>query len=120
MASRFCFVDYDRELALCAEVTRDESPLLVAVARLVADPDHEEGEYGVHVADEFQHRGLGLLLTEKCLEIAHRWRLRRIIGETTSDNLAMIRIFRKLGFNVAQSADPQIVLARLALNPQQE
>jgi acetyltransferase len=115
MASRFCFVDYDRELALCAEVMRDEQPLLVAVARLVADPDHEEGDYGVHVADGFQHCGLGSLLTEKCIEIGRRWGLQRIMGETTADNLAMIRIFRKLGFTVSLSADPQIVLARLAL-----
>jgi acetyltransferase len=114
MAARFCFIDYDRELALCAEVVRDSQPLLVAVARLVADPDHEEGEYGVHVADEFQHQGLGLLLTQKCIEIARRWGLRRIMGETTSDNLAMIRIFRRLGFAIEQSGDPQIVLARLA------
>src|SRR6185369_1751083 len=54
MAARFCFIDYDRELALCAEVMRDDQPLLVAVARLVADPDHEDGEYGVLVADDFQ------------------------------------------------------------------
>ena len=54
MASRFCFVDYDRELALCAEVVQDEQPLLIAVARLVADPDHEEADYGVLVADDYQ------------------------------------------------------------------
>jgi acetyltransferase len=40
MASRFCFIDYDRELALCTEITQDGKPLLIAVARLVADPDH--------------------------------------------------------------------------------
>jgi acetyltransferase len=117
MAARFCFTDYDRELALCAEVIRDGLPLLVAVARLVADPDHEEGEYGVLVADEFQHRGLGSLLSEKCIEIGRRWGLRRLMGETTADNVAMIRIFRKLGFAIEPSPDPQIVLARLGLQP---
>jgi acetyltransferase len=115
MAARFCFIDYDRELALCAEVMRNNQPVLAAVARLVADPDHETGEYGVLVADDFQHRGLGLLLTKKCVEIGRRWGLRRIYGETTTGNVAMIRIFRALGFVVEQSADPQIVLARLDL-----
>ena len=91
--------------------------LLVGVARLVADPDHEEGEYGVLLADDFQQRGLGSLLTEKCIEIGRRWGLRHIIGETTSGNLAMIRIFRKLGFAIELSAHPQIVLARLNLQP---
>ena len=115
MASRFCFVDYDRELALCAEVIHEGQPLLIAVARLVANPDHEEGDYGVLVADEFQRRGLGLLLAEKCIAIARRWGLRRVIGETTADNTAMLRIFRRLGFTFDPNAEPQIVLARLEL-----
>jgi acetyltransferase len=117
MAARFCFIDYDRELALCAELILGNEPLLVAVARLVADPDHETGDYGVLVADDFQHRGLGSLLTEKCVEIGRRWGLQRMMGETTANNLAMIRIFRKLGFTVELSADPQTVLARLPLMP---
>jgi len=117
MASRFCFVDYDRELALCAEVLRDGQPLLIAVARLVADPDHEEADFGVLVADEFQRRGLGSLLTQKCVEIGRRWGLKRITGETTSDNLAMIHIFRELGFQFDPSAEPQIVLTHLPLAP---
>jgi acetyltransferase len=117
MASRFCFVDYDRELALCAEVMQDGQPLLIAVARLVADPDHEEGDYGVLVADAFQRRGLGLLLAQKCLEIARCWGLARVTGETTADNTAMLRIFRRLGFAFVPQPEPQIVLARLELQP---
>jgi acetyltransferase len=118
MASRFCFIDYDRELALCAEVMQADKPLLVAVARLVADPDHEAADYGVLVADDFQHRGLGLLLTQKCVEIGRRWGLKHVSGETTTDNLAMIRIFRTLGFDVDYHPEMQAVLARLSLLPQ--
>lgn len=116
MASRFCFVDYDRELAICVEAIDGEQPLLIAVARLVADPDHEQADYGVLVADEFQHRGLGSLLTRKCIEIGHRWGLRQITGETTADNLAMIRIFRELGFEMDYRPAVQAVLARLKLH----
>ena len=118
MASRFCFVDYDRELALCAEVMQEGQPLLVAVARLVADPDHQEADYGVLVADEFQHRGLGQLLTQKCVEIGRGWGLARIFGETTANNSSMLHIFRRLGFEFDKSGDPQIVLARLKLSPE--
>jgi acetyltransferase len=93
----------------------NDPPLLIAVARLVADPDHQQADYGVHVADAFQHRGLGLLLTQRCVEIGRRWELTRIIGETTTDNLAMIRIFRRLGFEVEFRAKENAVLARLNL-----
>jgi acetyltransferase len=115
MASRFCFIDYDRELALCAEVIEHERPLLIAVARLVADPDHDSADYGILVADDFQHRGLGRMLTQKCIEIGRRWGLKQITGETTTDNLAMIRIFRALGFQVEFRPEHQAVLAQLHL-----
>jgi acetyltransferase len=85
------------------------------VARLVADPDHQQADYGVLVADAYQHRGLGLLLTQKCVEIGRQWGLRRIIGETTTDNLAMIRIFRRVGFEVNLRAEENAVLARFNL-----
>jgi len=115
MASRFCFIDYDRELALCVEVIQDNQPLLIAVARLVSDPDHDAADYGILVADAFQHRGLGRLLTQKCIDIGRRWGLKQIAGETTTDNLDMIRIFRSLGFQVEFRHEHQAVLARLSL-----
>jgi ribosomal protein S18 acetylase RimI-like enzyme len=98
-------------------VVQDNKPLLIAAARLVADPDHDGADYGILVADAFQHRGLGRLLTEKCIEISRRWRLKRIAGETTTDNTAMIRIFCNLGFQVEFHASTQTVLARLNLQP---
>ena len=113
MASRFCFIDYDRELALCVEVIQDNQPLLIAVARLVADPDHDAADYGILVADAYQHRGLGRLLTQKCIDIGRRWRLKQITGETTTDNLAMIRIFRALGFELDFRPEDRVVLAKV-------
>jgi len=54
MATRFCFIDYDRELAIVAEVESDEGRDLVAVGRLVSDPEREEAEYAILVRDDFQ------------------------------------------------------------------
>ena len=64
-ATRFCFIDYDRELAIVAELeSGDGSKKLAGVGRLVADPAHLRAEYAVLVADPWQRRGLGNLLTE--------------------------------------------------------
>ena len=40
-----------------------------------------------------------------------------MFGETTADNTGMLRIFRRLGFEFDKPDDPQIVLARLKLQP---
>jgi len=101
-ASRYCFIDYDRELAMVAEV--EGARKLLAVGRLVADPDHEVAEYAVLVADAWQGKGLGGMLTESCARIAAGWGVRRLVAETTRDNPRMLAILRQRGFEL--SSDP--------------
>jgi acetyltransferase len=111
MAARFCFVDYDRELALCAWTEVAGKRSIVGIARLVVDPDYEQADYAVLIADDFQRRGLGSLLTQKSLEICRRLGLKRICSETTASNHSMLHIYAKYGFEVKLAEDPTIVLA---------
>ena len=73
VATRYCYIDYDREMAIVSEVVEDGKRVLTGVGRLVADPDLETAEYAVLVSDRWQNRGLGGLLTDKCMEIAREW-----------------------------------------------
>jgi acetyltransferase len=83
-----------------AERRENGAPALVGVGRLVADPGHQEAEYAVLVADAWQNRGLGGVLTDYCLEIATGWGLRRMVAQTTADNLRMLALFERRGFTV--------------------
>lgn len=108
MATRFCYIDYDREMALVAQ----QGERLVGVGRLVADPDHDKAEFAVLVEDAWQGKGLGSYLTDACLEVARQWNLRRVYGETTPDNLPMLNIFRHRGFTLQFDHEGGIVVAR--------
>ena len=105
MATRFCFIDYDRELAIVAEVTTEEGRALVAVGRLVADPGREEAEYAILVRDDYQSSGLGTLLTRYCLEIAENWGIERVTAVTLRTNARMTAIFRKMDFKLEYDAE---------------
>ena len=101
VASRYCFNDYDREIAIVAEVEEGEDgKKLVGVGRLVADPDHETVEYAILIADAWQNRGLGGVITDYCMDISMGWGLKSIVAQTTTDNGRMIAVFRKRGFVV--------------------
>ena len=52
MATRFCFIDYDREIAIVAELENDGKRKLLGVGRLVADADHTNAEYMANLADK--------------------------------------------------------------------
>lgn len=107
-ATRFCFNDYDREIAIVAELNEDPKKL-VGVGRLIANPDHESVEYAILIEDAWQQKELGNLLTDYCLEIAKSWNLKRFIAQTTTDNKRMISVFRKRGFEVSINSQDSTV-----------
>jgi len=100
VATRFCYIDYDREIAIVAEITEQGRRRLLGVGRLIADPDHEAVEYAVLITDAWQQKELGSILTDYCMEIAKKWNLKRIVAQTTTDNRPIISIFQKRGFTI--------------------
>jgi acetyltransferase len=110
-ATRYCFIDYDRELAIVAELeAQDGTRKLLGVGRLVADPDRQNAEYAVLVADPWQGRGLSDLLTDYCLQIARAWDIRNVYAETTPDNARMIAVLKQHGFTVTRPVAEGVVL----------
>jgi acetyltransferase len=108
VATRFCYIDYDREIAIVAEIQDDQGPRLIGVGRLIADPDHETVEYAVLIADAWHNKELGSMLTDYCLDIAKRWKLKRIVAQTTTDNRPMIAVFERRGFSITIGNDSTV------------
>jgi acetyltransferase len=108
VATRYCHIDYDREIAIVAEITEGGKRKLLGVGRLIADPGHEEVEYAVLISDAWQKKELGSLLTDYCLEIANKWHLKRIVAQTTTDNARMISVFKKRGFQITYGDDSTV------------
>jgi acetyltransferase len=103
VATQFCYIDYDREIGIVAEIEKEGKKRLIGVGRLIADPDIETTEYAVLVTDEWQHRDLGFILTQYCVEIAKNAKIKRVTAETTRDNKPMVTVFKKLGFTIEYS-----------------
>ncbi len=99
-ATHYCYIDYDREIAIVAEVESGNERKLAGVGRLISDPDHESVEFAILVADKWQNKDLGGMLTDYCMEIAKTWGLKKIIAQTTSDNQRMINVLQKRGFEI--------------------
>lgn len=114
MAARFCFVDYDRELGIVAEIEQDGERRLAGIGRLAADPDHTTAEYAVLVADPWQGKGLSDTLTEYCLTIAKRWGVETVYAETTPENRRMIAVLRSHGFDVERRPEEGVVVGTRA------
>ncbi|HUX55847.1 MAG TPA: bifunctional acetate--CoA ligase family protein/GNAT family N-acetyltransferase [Bacteroidales bacterium] len=108
VASQFCFIDYDREIAIIAELEVNGKKEIIGVGRLIADPDVETMEYAILITDKWQKKELGNILTEYCMEIAKSKGIKRLLAETTKNNKPMISVFRKLGFKIQFNEDTSV------------
>jgi len=115
MATRYCFIDYDRELGIVAEVEEEGKRKLLGVGRLVADMNHEAAEYAVLVVDRCQGRGLGGMLTDYSLEVAKKWGVKSIVAETFKSNARALAMFRNRGFAMDDEKEEDVVLVRKEL-----
>jgi acetyltransferase len=104
-AARYCYIDYDREIAIVAEVHESDVRRIHAIGRLVADPDLDSAEYAILVDDGWQNRGLGGIVTGYCEDIARKWGISRIVAQTTADNSRMIHLFESRDYTVTRDFD---------------
>ncbi len=114
MLVRYCNIDYDREMAIVAEVRENEKRKLIGIGRLIIDRDFKSGEFAVLVHDDFQSKGLGPKLVDVLIGVAEDKELERIYGEVLTENEKMLAVCKKLGFTV-EAADMETTRVSLAL-----
>jgi acetyltransferase len=112
--ARFTQIDYDREIALIAEVGENKNKKMAGVVRLIADPYNETAEFAIVVADPWQGLGLGNEFTDNILTIAKTRGIKIVYAKFLKDNKTMFHIFEKRGFKIKDMAD--IKYAELDLN----
>jgi acetyltransferase len=115
MAVKHCMIDYERELAIVVETGVDDRRQLIGVGQLITDLDHETAEYAVIVPDLWQGKGVGALLLDYCLEFAARWGISEIVAETDPENMRMLSLFRKRGFDSVIRREDDVVFLRKEL-----
>lgn len=120
VATQFCFIDYDREIAIVAEIEEEGRKKIIGVGRLIADPDVEIMEYAILITDSWQQRDLGYIMTEYCLKIAHSRGIKRVAAETTKDNKPMIAVFRKLNFKIRFNEDTTVTVYKDLFEEEQQ
>jgi len=115
--TRMCFIDYDRQMALVAELrdAQTNERRIAAVGRLIRVPGRDVAEYAGLVSDQYQGNGLGTEILRRLVEIARNEGVGRIVAETMGENRAMQRVFRKLGFRLKRVLGEDIVNAELDL-----
>jgi acetyltransferase len=105
MVIRYTQIDYDREIAIIAELVEGGRKKMAGVVRLIADPYNETAEYAIVIGDRWQGQGLGTIMTRYILEIAKIRGIKKIYAYLLQDNINMHHLFQKFGFSIQKEED---------------
>ncbi len=112
---QICFNDYDRELAIVAEVKEEESQerKVIGIARLSRIRGTEDAQLRMIIADAYHNQGLGTQLIKHLIAIAKEEKIQAIHAHILEENGGMIHICKKLGFEEQPREVPYIVFLKL-------
>ncbi|MBN2460125.1 MAG: bifunctional acetate--CoA ligase family protein/GNAT family N-acetyltransferase [Candidatus Cloacimonetes bacterium] len=99
---RYTQIDYDREIAIIAEVTENNHKMMAGVVRLIADQYNETAEFAIVIADPWHNLGLGNKFTDYICKIAKSRGIQKIYANILAENHIMLHMFRKRGFEMTK------------------
>jgi acetyltransferase len=107
---RFTSIDTTREVALIAVVNDAGGPRQVGAARCVDDGARRSAEFAIVLSDDWQRRGLGVVLLSALIDAARLHGVRRLEAITLAENRGMLNLARKLGFTTREErGDTKII-----------
>ena len=102
---RYCNIDYDREIAIVAELNEEGRRRILGVVRISLEPDRKKGEIAFIVADPWQGLGLGTKMVDYAIEIAKDMEVETLYAIMLSDNYQAINLTKKMGFTLQSQED---------------
>lgn len=112
---RICFNDYDRELAIVAEIKEDNISKIIGIARLSRINGEDEAWLTMIISDSFHHQGLGSKLMEHLLKIGKLEGFKAILANILFENEGMIKICKRNGFKILEQKNSPIVRVEINL-----
>ena len=98
-------VDHLQQAAFVALIHDGGHLRLVGVSRFAAEPDGRRCECAITVADDWNHRGLGVTLMKHLISVARERGFAQLFSIDRADNLPMHNLVQYLGFTHHAVAD---------------
>ncbi len=114
--ARFTQIDYDRDMAFIATRKRDDGQdETLGVVRAMVDPGNEQVEFAITVRSDLKSRGLGSILITKLVDYCRSRGTPEIVGEALAENIGILNLVKRFGFEVTPMPGEGIMTLRLDL-----
>jgi ribosomal protein S18 acetylase RimI-like enzyme len=104
----FMNIDFINHVALVALVAENERRTIAGGGRyIVVEPGRAEVAF--LVVDGYQGFGIGAALARHLGGIARQSGLEELVADVLADNIAMLKVFKRLGFTPGPRREPQVI-----------
>ena len=105
MLKSFCDVDNHHSMAFVATISQNGTETEIGVSRYAPNANEDVREMAVTVADDWQHQGIGTMLTEKLIEFARDHGVKKLYSVDLADNTSMRQLAKEIGMSARR--DPE-------------
>jgi acetyltransferase len=114
-----CDDEGGREIVLVAEthLPQTQQQIILGIARLSKSSRGKEAELALLVADAWQNQGLGTQLIDHSLQCARDAAIERVVALIMTQNLEMLHLVEKFGFEMVRDPTEPMMIATLSLGP---
>lgn len=109
----FVVIDYTNEMVILAVKQDGEVEEVIGVGQYGIDPNSHTAEVALVVRDDYQGRGVGAELLSYLTELAQKAGLMGFTAEVLIENVPMMRLFEKMGFDIQRRTEQGVIELRL-------
>ena len=101
-------IDYENNMTLVGTVPSISGEEIIAIAQYYLDPKTRAAELAFLVHDEWQKKGMGMLLLHYLTRIGRQRGIKRFYAKILPTNKAMLAVFHKSGYAVSTEFDGEV------------
>jgi acyl-CoA hydrolase/GNAT superfamily N-acetyltransferase len=101
-------IDYTKEMVILAVIQQQEKELVVGMAQYTISETTNTADVGFVVRDDYQGTGIGSMLLDYLTYLAKKSGLLGFTAVVLMENLPMLHLFEKMGFNIEKHAESSL------------
>ncbi|OPY50362.1 MAG: hypothetical protein A4E48_01900 [Methanosaeta sp. PtaU1.Bin060] len=109
----FVAVDYTRKMEILAVVQEKERETIVGLGQYELNPDMHTAEVAIVIKDRYQRKGVGFELLSYLTYLARKQGLLGFTAEVLAENMPMMTLFEKMGFDIEKRRDEGVYEMRM-------
>lgn len=105
----FVVVDYTNQMSILAVLRKGTKEVAIGLAQYLMSEEGHAAEVAILVRDEYQDRGVATELLTYLTYLGKRNGLLRFTAEVLKENVKMLHLFEKMGFDIRLSTSADII-----------